>query len=199
MMVVETLVRVVDCPPGTALVIATRTVEVEGNPTPDGIIGSSTDDCARDTPSDDNEDESMLNVLVMPVLIITMLVDVKRDGNGSTGCPTGLPEFDRAGVVFPGCRSVDIVSDEGIVLFVGGYMVTTVDKGFVSGSIAVVKVYPKPRDVGVRGNEAEAADPTAGNEEMIGVISGVFVKRVLKRVGGAMLFNHSVVPLTTEK
>lgn len=38
-----------------------------------------------------------------------------------------------------------------------------------------------------------------GIDEMIGVTSGVLVTRVLNRLGGAMLFIHSVVPLTTEK
>jgi hypothetical protein len=38
-----------------------------------------------------------------------------------------------------------------------------------------------------------------GATETVGVISGVLVTRVLNRLGGATLFIHSVVPLTTEK
>lgn len=37
------------------------------------------------------------------------------------------------------------------------------------------------------------------SEEMTGVITGVRVTSVLKRLGGATLFSHPVVPLTTEK
>lgn len=44
------------------------------------------------------------------------------------------------------------------------------------------------------------ADTLGGDrDEMVGVISGVLVTNVLKRLGGAILFSHSVVPLTTEK
>ncbi|KAH3919407.1 hypothetical protein HBI56_026320 [Parastagonospora nodorum] len=42
-------------------------------------------------------------------------------------------------------------------------------------------------------------DGATDTDEMIGVISGVFVMRVLNWLGGVMLFIHSVVPFTTEK
>lgn len=55
--------------------------------------------------------------------------------------------------------------------------------------------------VGVLAGAVEEA-PNGGAfdiEEMTGVTSGVLVTIVLNRLGGAMLFIHSVVPLTTEK
>ena len=42
-------------------------------------------------------------------------------------------------------------------------------------------------------------DGATDTDEIIGVISGVFVMRVLNWLGGVMLFIHSVVPFTTEK
>jgi hypothetical protein len=46
----------------------------------------------------------------------------------------------------------------------------------------------------------EAAEGAiTGTEDMAGVISGVAVDSVLNRLGGVMLFIHSVVPLMTEK
>jgi hypothetical protein len=44
-----------------------------------------------------------------------------------------------------------------------------------------------------------AQDEVIGTEDMINVISGVTVDSVLNRLGGVMLFIHSVVPLMTEK
>jgi hypothetical protein len=41
--------------------------------------------------------------------------------------------------------------------------------------------------------------PVTDKEETRGVMSAVRVTRVLKRLGGAMLLSHSVVPLITEK
>jgi hypothetical protein len=62
------------------------------------------------------------------------------------------------------------------------------------GDADVVNV-PVGDTVGMPGEAGDVAD----SEETIGVISGVRVTRVLKRLGGAMLFSHSVVPLITEK
>lgn len=40
--------------------------------------------------------------------------------------------------------------------------------------------------------------PDPGCEEMMGVTTGVWVIRVLKRLGGATLLSHCVLPLITE-
>jgi hypothetical protein len=45
----------------------------------------------------------------------------------------------------------------------------------------------------------KASDGEVIGTEMIGVTSGVLVDSVLNRLGGAMLFIHSVVLLMTEK
>lgn len=77
-----------------------------------------------------------------------------------------------------------------------------------SDNIAVVNVVVGLEGGGTGGDEAEAVDTPVGGtggmpggdkDEIIGVICGVLVTKVLKRLGGAMLFSHSVVPLTTEK
>jgi hypothetical protein len=66
--------------------------------------------------------------------------------------------------------------------------------GLNEGNADVINV---PVDGTVGRYEEDGA--VADSEETIGVISGVRVTRVLKRLGGAMLFSHSVVPLITEK
>jgi hypothetical protein len=53
-------------------------------------------------------------------------------------------------------------------------------------------------DVGTPFDGPDKCEVT-GTEEMMGVISGVMVDSVLNRLGGVMLFIHSVVPLMTEK
>jgi hypothetical protein len=77
----------------------------------------------------------------------------------------------------------------------------------------VVKVVATPGVGGLGEGNADVPNGTVGgtagrpgedgavvdSEEMTGVISGVRVTKVLKRLGGAMLFSHSVVPLITEK
>ena len=65
----------------------------------------------------------------------------------------------------------------------------------LSEGVADIGNVPVGGTVGMPGE----ADDVADSEETIGVISGVRVTRVLKRLGGAMLFSHSVVPLITEK
>lgn len=78
--------------------------------------------------------------------------------------------------------------------------------------VVVVKVVADPSGSEVK-DAPEVVDATVGGagdisgrgrtvaaiDEIAGVISGVLVINVLKRLGGAMLFNHCVVPLTTEK
>ena len=66
--------------------------------------------------------------------------------------------------------------------------------GLSEGNADVVNV-PVGGRVGRPGDDGDVAD----SEDKIGVISGVRVIRVLNRLGGAMLFSHSVVPLITEK
>jgi hypothetical protein len=77
----------------------------------------------------------------------------------------------------------------------------------------VVKVVGIPGLVGLGEGNAETVNVPVGgtvgssgedgavtnSEETTGVIPGVRVTKVLKRLGGAMLFSHSVVPLITEK
>jgi hypothetical protein len=67
-------------------------------------------------------------------------------------------------------------------------------EGLGEGDTNVVKV-PVDCRVGRPEEDGDVVD----SEETIGVISGVRVMRLLKRLGGAMLFSHSVVPLITEK
>jgi hypothetical protein len=66
--------------------------------------------------------------------------------------------------------------------------------GLGEGKADVVGV-PVGSTVGSPGEDGAVID----SEETTGVISGVRVTKVLKRLGGAMLFSHSVVPLITEK
>ena len=54
------------------------------------------------------------------------------------------------------------------------------------------------RGLGDDGSMMEAAVPV-GRDGMTGIISEVLVTRVLNLLGGVMLFNHSVLPFTTEK
>lgn len=46
---------------------------------------------------------------------------------------------------------------------------------------------------------ADTEDLDTDTEEITGVITGVCVTNVLKRLGGATPSSHSVVPFTTEK
>jgi hypothetical protein len=77
----------------------------------------------------------------------------------------------------------------------------------------VVKVVATPGVGGLGEGNADVPNVTVGgtvgrpgedgavvdSEEMTGVISGVRVMKLLRRLGGAILFSHSVVPLITEK
>lgn len=66
------------------------------------------------------------------------------------------------------------------------------DAGGISGDEVVITV----QDPDETSDEGQLL---IGIEDRTDMISGVFVIRVLKREGGAILFNHSVVPLMTEK
>jgi hypothetical protein len=107
---------------------------------------------------------------------------------------------------------VGIVSSGSASVLPNALVVTVMNVD--SDTKEVIKVVPGAEGAVLSGGAAESlVIPTGGNrvgapgeidavtesEEITGVISGVRVMRVLKRLGGAMLFNHCVDPLTTEK
>jgi hypothetical protein len=67
--------------------------------------------------------------------------------------------------------------------------------------VIMTEIEPNCDDVGSPfiGLDETTEGEVNGKEEMMGVISGVLVDRVLKRLGGVILSIHSVVPLMTEK
>lgn len=134
----------------------------------------------------------------------------RGDGHGRCGSLVGAE-----GLSGPGCGGfAELVRGGGETgtLAVGTpvmIVVTRVDPE----SIVLVKVAVTPRVGRVDGGATkvlddpvddmgfwpEGGDPAVGSDEMIGVTYGVLVGRVLNLLGGAMLSNHPVVPLTTEK
>jgi hypothetical protein len=97
--------------------------------------------------------------------------------------------------VLPGALVVTVMNVESDTSEVINVMPGT--EGAVLGGSAAESLV-MPTDGGTVGAPGEGSVVTE-SEEITGVISGVRVMRVLKRLGGAMLFSHCVDPLTTEK
>jgi hypothetical protein len=158
--------------------------------------------------------DSVVTVVESPLLIVTTVVDTKYDGYGLCGWLIGRRKLDVSDDVGPnGGRLTDDKANEEGEGLLPETLVPTDDRSVepeVSDDVNSVS------DPGVEGPGIDSAlvvdvcvddtvaapeedVPVIDNEETRGVISAVWVTRVLKRLGGAMLLSHSVVPLMTEK
>jgi hypothetical protein len=180
---VEVLVQVVVRPPGIVLVSILRIVEVTGEGDEPVDVG--------DTP---------------PIVVVVTRVKAV--------------DWALGGILVVVVITLEVVCRKGLE---GALVGNVEDAADVNDGVDTMMLLEKPgmlvgwptlvlRDVlpEVDANCDEVGSPFAGldetpesevsgTEEMIGVVSGVLVDSVLKRLGGVMLSIHSVVPLMTEK
>jgi hypothetical protein len=220
------IVMVVVCPPGMILVNVVKTLEVTGTVGLPGTPEGGTDGVGG---PNEGEVTILLmtapgapgGVTGCPGVILDTTdalggnpivgfgVGIAGVGHGRRGSPTGTRELEGGGAMIGGgTEKGDVDCGNGSGPVPGRLLVTTVVINAVPEGKVVVNVVATIGGAGAGGGipevgrafggAVEGAGMT-GSDEMAGVISAVLVTRVLNRLGGAMLFIHSVVPFTTEK
>jgi hypothetical protein len=224
--VAVTIVIVVVCPPGMMLVNVVKTLEVTGTSglpgTPEGgkdgadginggeatmllLTGAGAPGGLTGCPGMILDAADALGGNP----IVGFEVGITGVGHGRRGSPTGTRELEGDGAMIgDGAEKADVDCGNGSGPIPGRLLVTTVVINAVPEGKVVVNVVTTiggagagggiPEVGGAFGGAVEGAGMTS-SDEMTGVISAVLVTRVLNRLGGAMLFIHSVVPFTTEK
>jgi hypothetical protein len=180
MVVVEKLDKVV-WSPGTLLTSVSSEVDVIGV----GVLSEPGSDEGGNIELEGGSDGS--DTLGVPKKLDCEFVSVLGDtgdgyeGHGCTG------SFDR--------RELDGDGSVGDETILEGRLVITVVISVVPERNVVVKTVAR----GCVGGTLGGIAALVGSDDMTGVSSGVLVGRVMNWLGGATLFSHCVVPLTTEK
>ena len=208
---------VVVCPPETMLVIVVKTLEVTGGTRLDGTAGGGgigvlepNGGVVGGPGGPGGPDSVRLEVLKSGLLVgVWPLVPATLEGcegagQGREGCPMELEEIAGGG------ENAGVDDGGSGTPLLGGWLVITLVTNVVPERKVIVKVVVGAEGpgtaVGIPGVGVRVVilieapgEGVAGSDEMMGVISGVFVTRVLNLLGGATPPIHSVVPLITEK
>jgi hypothetical protein len=181
MTVVKVLVHVVVCPPGMVLVSVLKKLDVIGED--DTLIGA------------DGKPPTTVVVIIVKVVndppeavLVAVMVTLEAISE---------EVLDRALVgSVEGPADVNDGVDTTTLLVKPGVLVGWLGLWLGGRSPGVDTVFCGSERILL---DEAAQDEVIGTEDMINVISGVTVDSVLNRLGGVMLFIHSVVPLMTEK
>lgn len=179
-------------PPGTNAVLVTT----PGGPT--GLVGKP-EVCVDD---EGKEDATILDktlVVKTAESRLSRVVVTTGDRYGREGCATGtlILEADTGGGSGEPGDDGGKMTEEGIKVTVD--IITTFPE--VEVLVTIVST-PDGSDIDDTGPEVLGSicvlDPGDKIEDKLGVRMGLRVAGILGRLGGAMLFSHSVVPLMTE-